>query len=130
MYWHLFWQVWALAESAADVRHLLHGKKVPLMKQGSEWHTSLAGIFGGSFYGEDRETAGLSYQDYLQVFLGVMDKNAKMARSLDVVEMDIRCTAGNRHFRMDQCIDYLNVNFGFQDAGGRDFVFRRRMCYE
>ena len=122
--------VWALAESAADVRHLLHGKKVPLMKQGSEWHTSLAGIFGGSFYGEDRETAGLSYQDYLQVFLGVMDKNAKMARSLDVVEMDIRCTAGNRHFRMDQCIDYLNVNFGFQDAGGRDFVFRRRMCYE
>lgn len=122
--------VWALAEAAADVRHLLSGGKVPLMKQGSEWHTSLTGIFGGNLYGEGRETAGLSYQDYLRVFLGVMDRNVKMARSLDIVEMDIRCTAGNEYFRIDQCIDYLNVNFGFQDAYGHDFVFRRRMCYE
>ncbi|MDE7321559.1 MAG: hypothetical protein K2N73_02315 [Lachnospiraceae bacterium] len=122
--------VWALAESVSDVRHLLSGGKVPLMKKGNEWHTSLAGIFDGSLYGENGDTAGLSYQNYLQVFLGVMDRNEKAARSLDIVEMDIRCTDGNDQFRIDRCIDYLNVNFGFLDAGGHDFVFRKCMCYE
>ncbi|MDE6911714.1 MAG: hypothetical protein K2P44_14795 [Lachnospiraceae bacterium] len=122
--------VWALAESAADVHHLLCGGKVPLMKKGDEWRTGLTGIFGGSLYGEDKETAGLTYENYLQIFLGVMNRDVKAARSLDIVEMDIRGTDGNAQFRIDRCIDYLNVNFGFQDTGGHDFVFRKKMCYE
>lgn len=59
-----------------------------------------------------------------------MNRDVKAARSLDIVEMDIRGTDGNAQFRIDRCIDYLNVNFGFQDTGGHDFVFRKKMCYE
>lgn len=122
--------VWALVESAADVHHLLGGGRVPLMKKSSEWSTSLIGIFRGDLFGSGQKTTGLSYQDYLRVFLGIMNKNDKAARSLDIVEMDIRQTVGNAQFRIDRCMDYLKVSFGFEDAGGHEFVFYKRMCYE
>ena len=51
-------------------------------------------------------------------------------RSLDIVEMDIRQTPGNEHFRIDQCISYLKVGFGFSDAGKREYVFDRAMGYQ
>ena len=78
---------------------------------------------------EVKSTSGLSYQDYLRIFLGLMNKNDKAARSLDIVEMDIRQTKGNERFRIDQCTDYIQVGFGFEDAKGHSFVFRRRQCY-
>ena len=61
--------------------------------------------------------AGLSYEDHLRVFLMLMNRQDKVMRSLDIVEMDIRQTLGNEHFRIDQCISYLKVGFGFSDAG-------------
>lgn len=61
--------------------------------------------------------------------MGLMDKDTKAARSLDIVEMDIRQTDGNEHFRIDACIDYMKAYFGFEDNNGHDFVFYREMCY-
>ncbi|MDE7478349.1 MAG: hypothetical protein K2M91_10440, partial [Lachnospiraceae bacterium] len=121
--------VWALAETVSDMKQLLDGGKVPLMKSKSDWNTSLAGIFTGNLSGGSKKSTGLSYQDYLRVFLGLMDKDTKAERSLDIVEMDIRQTAGNQQFRIDRCMDYLKVNFGFEDANGHDFVLNKEMCY-
>lgn len=101
-----------------------------MIKGGSDWYTNLILIMTGNLHGISKDTGGLSYQDYLRVFLGLMNKDTKMDRSLDIVEMDIRRTDGNGYFRVDRCIDYLNVNFGFEDANGHDFVFRKKMCYE
>lgn len=123
--------VWALAETVSDMRQLLEGGRVPLIKGSSEWNTSIVDLFTGNISGRSgKETGGLSYQDYLRVFLGLMDKDTKAARSLDIVEMDLRQTAGNEHFRIDRCMDYMKVNLGFADANGHDFVFYRKMCYE
>lgn len=122
--------VWALAEAAVDVHQLLDGGRVPLMKKSSEWNTSLVGLFSGNLFGAEKNMTGMSYQDYLRVFLGIMNKDNKAARSLDVVEMDIRQTEGNESFRIDRCIDYMKVGFGFEDAAGHDFVFQKEMCYE
>lgn len=122
--------IWALAEAVADMRQLLNGGRVSLIKEHKEWSTSLTGILTGNLHGNSTYNQGLSYQDYLRVFLGLMDKEKKVTRSLDIVEMDLRQTDGNQHFRIDRCIDYIKVHFGFQDANGHDFVFYRRMCYE
>lgn len=122
--------VWAFAEAAVDVHQLLDGGKVPLMKSSNEWNTSLVGLFSGNLFGEGKNMTGLSYEDYLRVFLGMMNKKDKAARSLDVVEMDIRQTEGNESFRIDRCIDFMKVSFGFTDSAGHDFVFQKKMCYE
>lgn len=122
--------VWALAESLADIKGLLDGGKVPLIKKEGQWSLSLPKALTGSFFDSAKKEDGLSYQAYLRVFLGLMNKQKKVARSLDIVEMDIRKTEGNEYFRIDQCIDYMKVNFGFMDAAGHDFVFEKMMCYE
>ncbi|MDE6912325.1 MAG: hypothetical protein K2P35_01335 [Lachnospiraceae bacterium] len=122
--------VWALAESVADMKNLLDGGKVPLIKKEGQWSLSLSGVLSGNFFGSGKKEEGLSYQAYLRVLLGLMNQQKKVARSLDIVEMDIRETEGNRYFRIDQCIDYMKVNFGFADAAGHDFVFEKMMCYE
>lgn len=122
--------MWALAESAADVKNLLDGGKVPLIKEENQWSLSLLGILTGDLEGSGKKDEGLSYQAYLRVLLGLMDKHKKAVRSLDIVEMDVRQTQGNEYFRIDRCIDYMKVSFGFIDAGGHDFVFEKMMCYE
>lgn len=122
--------MWALAESVSDVKNLLNGGKVPLIKKDSQWSLSLLGILSGDFEGSGKKEDGLSYQAYLRVLLGLMNKQKKVMRSLDIVEMDIRQTEGNKHFRIDRCLDYMKVDFGFMDAQGHDFVFERKMCYE
>lgn len=122
--------LWALAESVADVRNLLEGGKVPLIKKENQWSLSLLGALSCDFEGSKKKDEGLSYQMYLRVLLGLTNKEKKAARSLDIVEMDIRQTKGNEHFRIDRCMDYMKVNFGFMDARGHDFVFEKKMCYE
>lgn len=122
--------VWALAESVADIKNLLDGGKVPLIKKEGQWSLSLSGALAGNFFGNVEKEEGLSYQAYLRVLLGLMNKQKKIVRSLDIVEMDVRGTDGNKYFRIDQCIDFIKVKFGFMDAAGHDFVFEKRMCYE
>ena len=122
--------VWALTETVSDMRQLLAGKRVPLIKGSADWNTGLIDLFTGNIPDGGEGASGLTYQDYLRVFLGLMNKNTKAARSLDIVEMDIRQTANNENFRIDRCMDYMMVHFGFQDADGHDFVFWKKMCYQ
>ena len=121
--------VWAFAESVVDVRQLLEGGKIALIKDSGSWNTSLSGLLSGSLSGSSKSASGLTYAEYLSVFLGLMNRDTKAARSLDIVEMDLRQTDGNEHFRIDRCMDYMKVNFGFEDAVGHDFVFSKKMCY-
>lgn len=122
---------WALMEAVSDVKQLLGGGRVALIKDSDDWKTGIGDLFTGNISdGNDSDSmTGLSYQDYLRVFLGLMDRDVKATRSLDIVEMDIRQTDGNAHFRIDSCMDYMKVYFGFEDARGHDFVFCRKMCY-
>ena len=121
--------MWAFAESVIDVRQLLDGGRIALIKNSGDWSTSLSGLLKGNLSGGSNHASGLSYQDYLSIFLGLMNRDTKVARSLDIVEMDLRKTDGNEHFRIDRCMDYIKVHFGFEDAGGHEFVFSRKMCY-
>lgn len=122
--------VWAMAEAIIDIKGLLCGESVPLMKDSSDWNLSLSSIFFKDISQTNTGSDGLSYEDYLRVFLGFMDSKEKVIRSLDIVEMDIRKAEGNETFRIDRCIDYMRVNFGFSDARGHEFVFSRSMCFD
>ncbi len=105
---------WAYAEAVYDVRCLLHDKRVPLIKTAETWHYSLEGMMGmaGDSVegGSEGQTIadGLSYKDYLRIFL-MATGDEKVIRAMDVIEMDIRRTTGNASFRMDGCIDYLKI---------------------
>lgn len=113
---------WAMAESLYDVSQLLQGDRVPLLKSESDWHYGLEAIFdfGGSTE-EKKETSGLSYNDYLRVMLCLQDKQTTTYRLMDIMEMDIRQTPGNKNFRMDGCIDSLTASFIYRGADGKSY---------
>lgn len=104
---------WAFCESVVDVRALLTGKRVPLMKSDANWQVSLAGIpelltEGGLDMAAGDVGEGMSYQDYLRVMLAIADGQTQITRTLDMVEQNIR-TAGRPNFRIDCCMEALTV---------------------
>lgn len=113
---------WAMAESLYDVSQLLKGGRVPLLKSEADWHYGLEAIFdfGGNIE-EEKETNGLSYNDYLRVMLCLQDKQTTTYRLMDIMEMDIRQTPGNKNFRMDGCIDSLTASLIYRGADGKSY---------
>ena len=57
------------------------------------------------------------------------DKETLTYRLMDIMEMDIRRTAGNQDFRMDGCVDSLEVEFWI--TGGDDYEMKiiRKYAY-
>jgi hypothetical protein len=102
---------WAYKESNDDVDKLLDGGKVPLVKL--------------SF---DSDTGALSYSEYLGLLLFLQNEDKKLARVMDIIEMDIRLTPGNRNFRIDWCLESLQARIDFSDKYG-SYAIERRYGY-
>ncbi|MBR0091860.1 MAG: hypothetical protein IJP92_09185, partial [Lachnospiraceae bacterium] len=118
---------WSFAESIADLRTLYNGGKVPLIKTGNTWKTSLLNILG---FGEGTHgTTGLDYGDYLRMLLLMEDLNAKTLRLADVIEMDMRETPGNLHFRLDACVDHMSAEVTYTSSTAFSGTFTRKGGY-
>lgn len=120
---------WAYLESLYDVKTLLAGGRVELLKTDKNWHYSLANIWVPQTETAEGEGTGLSYEDYLRIFLYVQSSEISTMRFMDLVEMDIRRTPGNSCFRMDGCIDRLEAEALIQSGYGYSFTIRREKQY-
>lgn len=120
---------WAYLESLYDVKTLLAGGRVELLKTDKNWHYSLANIWTFQTETAEGEGTGLSYEDYLRIFLYVQSPEISTMRFMDLVEMDIRRTPGNSCFRMDGCIDRLEAEALIQSGYGYSFTIRREKQY-
>ena len=110
--------LWACAESILDTGSLLKGGRVPLLKSDDSWKSDLKSLIRfGEETDEDGEK-GLIYEDYLRIFLYMSDLETITYRLMDIMEMDIRKTAGNQYFRMDACVDYLECCVVMEGAAG------------
>lgn len=126
--------LWSMAEAIYDVACILQGKKIPLIKQTSDWFYSLEGIFSVAILGNvisipEEEGAGLGYEDYLRLLLSMESTEEMTYRLMDIMEMDIRQTKGNEHFRMDGCMDGLTAIFYYRDGNGHDVEIERSYGY-
>lgn len=120
---------WAYAESLYDVETLLSGGRVPLMKKEDTWHYSLQGALQATDRGSKEETEGLSYEDYLRIFMALTNLNTLTGRAMNLVEADIRMTAGNSSFRLDGCYDQVEVCIQIESAYGYEYSITRRRSY-
>ena len=75
-------------------------------------------------------TTGMSYTDYLRVFLALENSDTKTKRFMNLVEMDIRKTDGNRHFRLDACVDYVEAEAFISSGYGANYSILRSYAYE
>lgn len=103
-----FLMAWAYGEGIADVKTLLAGKRVPLVKTAETWQLSWQNLLtldetGNIVEGKDTED-GYSYEKYLQVLLMLEKKEKLTMRALDLVELNIRAKEGKQWFRADNCV--------------------------
>jgi len=122
---------WAYVESIQDIRNLLDRKKVPLMKNRNTWKSELLHMTDYQQHFEDggSEGEGMSYEDYLRVFLCMTDESKVTMRLANIMEMDIRKTAGNENFRLDACIDSFEFAACISSGYGYDFDIQRKYSY-
>lgn len=121
---------WSYVESVRDVNTLLSGGRVPLIKTDADWSTDVSDILRpASVAGDDDAGEGLSYGDYLQIFLFFLPEDVKTSRFLDVCEADIRETCGNAHFRIDWCLDAFWVRASYTGGFGDRFAVEKEASY-
>ena len=114
---------WSYLESVQDVRTLMTGGKVPVVKTGESWQTYLHELLTPLTAVRDRDSGeGLDYGAYLQGLLLLEGSTVKTQRTMDVMEMDIRRITGSSGFRMDLCLDEFAMNAQTQ-ACGTEFLF-------
>ena len=91
-------EAWVMAESISDVRGLLSGEKLSLMKTEANWKTSLTSL-GSKTEGGDKD--GLKYEVYLGLLLILTDRDDVVYRTMDLIQMNI-CKNYNKEFRMNK----------------------------
>lgn len=95
---------WALAESVLDVRALLQGKKIALLKSDSTWTLEISHIGNvaeGYFSAKECEN-GLSYQEYLGILLLFLKDEELSMRAMDMQEATLRIKKEDSNFCMDE----------------------------
>ena len=111
---------WAYAESIYDVRTLVRGGRIPLLKNEKTWHYGLSSILEGLWETPQsaKEKEGLRYQDYLTIFLLLANEEEISYRAMDMCEADIRLTTGNAAFRMDACLVWMKAQISLRSKYG------------
>lgn len=99
---------WAYGESIVDVRSLLGGYKVSLIKLEQDWQLSLSGLLKlgtreDQIKGKDT-SGGLAYSEYLWMLFSFQNKNTVTMRSLDLVELRMKLEKKMEWFQADACV--------------------------
>ena len=98
---------WAYAESLMDVRGLMAGGKIPLVKTHETWKVSLENLADLNEMlegGGNKEEDGFSYRGYLRILLNMQGIADQKRRALDMVERRVAAGSGLSGFKADHCI--------------------------
>ncbi len=123
---------WIYAESLEDVRILLDGGRIPLIKEHDDWNLSLShalSIAADAATDGKAYEKGLSYKEHLRLLLYLTPEQQRLERCMNVVELDIRKIPGYEHFRLDDCVAGATVQLVFRSSYGYTFLMERRFRY-
>ncbi len=114
--------VWAFAEAVEDVRTLLDGGKVPLIKRADEWKISLASLAetGAGVWDREKDRnspgRGMDYQQWLKAFFLITPKNQLCYRMMDMIQKNI--SVSQKGFKMNNCLFRVEAEV----TGGGAFI--------
>ena len=113
---------WAFIESVLDVRLLLAGGKIPVIKTLDDWTSD---VYHLSSYLEVSKKAketenGISYRDYLMGFLATRPDKSLSIRACDVMEVALNSTEDYKNSKVDNMI--FTADFTMSFVGKEIFV--------
>ena len=110
---------WAYGESLLDVRDLMAGGRVPLMKSAGTWTLTLdrlADINELLEDGRSRGKEGLSYREYLRILMNMQGISVQKKRAVDLVELRVTSGSGLSGFKADHCLVAVRDELTFRAA--------------
>lgn len=111
---------WAIGETVVDMRCLLDGKKVSVIKSRGEWRLELNELLSGSLTVRDsEEEKGLTYGQYLGAIMLLGDAQDKAYRSMAVAEMHM-ISLGVDNFRLRNYIYGMDITVTYHTAGRKE----------
>ena len=123
---------WAYAEALVDVKTLISGGKVALLKNKSNWKLSLENLitFGNGEGIERREddVSGIDYKTYLQMMLYSKNKSILRMRALDIIEQNLKQSYS--FFQTDNCVTGLKIQANCSLRRGTIYHFATQYHYQ
>ncbi|MDR0876288.1 MAG: DUF5702 domain-containing protein [Clostridiales Family XIII bacterium] len=102
--------VWVSGETENDINLLEAGKKVSLFKTQGQWATqNIVDIWNGWTDGslvEPADGSGLNYKDYLRVLLFMLDRETKLLRMMDLMQINLKGTYAGDFLMREYYIGY------------------------
>ncbi len=124
---------WAFGESALEVKALFDGGRAPLAKTAQNWNLSLENLSG--LLGElsinlpVTDEPGMNYADYLRALLFLEPEDSKVMRSMDMIERNIRSQPGRENFRLDCCVESMEVAIDVRVNARKTYTALHRYGY-
>lgn len=139
-------EAWALLETKEDMKTLLDGGRVPILKSADEWQTGLGGVLDGDEVKDkldDESKAlldekrgeieqlngiadklkdikdGLSYDDHLMIMILAMDERVRLLRIMDLVQINMKY----RYYRDFNMMEYYVGTRFTLEANRRTYEF-------
>ncbi len=124
---HAILLAWAYGEGLVDLRTLVSGKKVPLVKNKENWNLQLSELLklgeeGVEDSGQDSKD-GMTYRDYLQGLLLLHDRQTLSMRALDLVEK-------NLNLKVDHCVMRIEIESRCRLRRGVEYEFSTYFAYQ
>lgn len=114
---------WSFAESILDVKALFDGGRVPLVKDPGSWDLPLErlpDLLAECAVERPQGGKGLDYEDYLRALLFLGSEEDNVMGCMDMIEADVRGQRGREGFRMDCCLEAMEV--GVDVGVGREKI--------
>lgn len=103
---------WALAEAVYDVKILMSGKKIDMVKNKGNWKTNLRNFNNKKVKGSTKKSA-LNYQQFCYLLM-MKEKISKIAlRMMDVIQINIKKNY-NQAFCINQCFTGFDIETFYQ----------------
>lgn len=123
---------WSYAESVQDLRILLDGNKISVLKNTENWNTPFSQLLSFTSHLDEYKSdkQGMGYEDYLKLFLYMKNDEEILMKFMDLCEMDIQYSTGNGLFHMDECITELKARSSVSSGYGEGYSISRSWYYE
>ncbi len=111
---------WAHGESLVEVRQLLGGSELAMMKSTKDWQVPLSELISvlndpGRYDTQAHKQEGISYEMCLCMFLLLESAETLSMRTMDVIEGELRSQEGCGSLHLDHCVDYLTGQVWIED---------------
>lgn len=104
-------EAWALAESIYEVKALLKGWKVPLIKTPKKWNTEIYSLLKTPT--EDENISGLDYLTYCNILMIFNSTETIAYRIMDLIQANIQ-SRYNTEFLMKDCFTKIDIKVQFE----------------